>query len=251
MFLGRRKQASNPEAAPYYLDILEALRQPGCAFCRLSEASANRYLDAILWEMVNDLEVRAELNAARGYCSDHVRLLARAGAALGVAILSKDVLRTLLDVLAANPIEDADDSVVQGLLRAADRNAPSKVAAKVVAALEPQRPCPVCRHQQDRERELTTTLLAYLDGLGALAQAYHSSDGLCLPHFRQVLSQASSAKDARALIRVQQAVWQRLHGQLGEFIRKSDVRFREEGFGPEKDSWRRAIEAFGGRDRGS
>lgn len=249
MFVDRRKHASNPEAVPYYLDILEALRQPGCAFCRLSEVSANRYLDAILWEMVNDLEVRAELKAARGYCPEHVRLLARAGAALGVAILSKDVLRTLLDLLAANPIEEAGDSGVRTLLRGTDRSAPSKVTAKVVAALEPQRPCPVCRHQRDREQELAATLLAYLDEPGALAQAYQPSDGLCLPHFRQALSQASSPREAAALIRVQQAVWQRLHGELEEFIRKSDVRFRDEGFGPEKDSWRRAIEAFGGRGR--
>jgi hypothetical protein len=227
---------------PYYLDILQALGQSGCAFCRLLEASANRYLDAVLWEMVNDPELRAELNAARGYCPDHGWLLARTGAALGVAILSKDVIRTLLDVLAANPLESPP--------RVARRGEPSRVTAKVVAALEPQRPCPVCQHQRDRERELAVTLLAYLDEPEAMAQAYQASNGLCLPHFRQVLSQASSVKEARALIRAQEAVWQRLHGELGEFIRKSDVRFRGEGFGPESDSWRRALEALGGRDRG-
>jgi len=216
----------------------------------LSEASAGRYLDSVLWELVNDPVVRADLNAARGYCPNHARLLARAGAALGVAILSKDVLRTLLDALSSNLVEGAGDSVVQGLLRGTDRNGPSKVTARLVAALQPQRPCPVCLHQRDREREFANTLLAYLDQPGALGQAYQQSDGLCLPHFRQVLSQASVPREAKALVRVQRSVWERLHGELGEFIRKSDVRFRDEGFGPEKDSWRRAIEALGGSSRG-
>jgi hypothetical protein len=246
MPLNRWKRPANPEAVPYYLDLLEALGQPGCAFCRLSEASARRYFDAVLWEMVNDPQVRAELNAARGYCPQHNRLLERAGAALGVAILSKGVLRTLLDVLASTPIETAGDSVVQGLLRGVDRSGPSRVTAKLVAALEPQLTCPVCLHQRDRERELSSVLLAYLEDPGTLGAAYEISDGLCLGHFRQTLSQASSPREAQALVRLQRLVWDRLHGELEEFIRKNDVRFREEGFGPEKDSWRRALAALGG-----
>lgn len=244
--LARRKPAANPDAVPYYRDILEALGQSGCAFCRLSEASARRYLDAVLWEMVNDPEVRAELNASRGYCPNHARLLARVGASLGVAILSKDVIRTLLDVLNSNPLEDTGDSVFQGLLRGADRNGPSRATAGLVAALEPQRPCPVCLVQRDRERELARTLLAYLDEPGPLAQAYQQSDGLCLSHFQETLSQASSPEKARALVRLQQVIWEGLHGELAEFIRKSDARFRDEGFGDEKDSWRRALEIFCG-----
>jgi hypothetical protein len=228
------------------LDILEALGQPGCAFCRLSDASARRYLDAVLWEMVNDPEVRAELNAARGYCPNHGQLLARAGAALGVAILTRGVLSTLLDVLASSPVEPARDSVVQGRLRGTDRKGPFRGTAKLVEALEPQRPCPVCRVQWDRERELATTLLTYLDEPGDLGQAYERSAGLCLAHFRQTLCQASSPGEAQALVRVQRLVWERLDGELGEFIRKSDVRFREEGFGDEKDAWRRALEVLCG-----
>lgn len=246
MPLGRWKRAPKPETVSYYLDILKALGEPGCAFCRLSHASANRYLDAVLWELVNDPEVRAELNAARGYCPNHGQLLARAGAALGVAILSRGVLRTLLDVLASGPVEPARDSVVQGFLRGADRNGPSRVTAKLVEALEPQRLCPACLHQQERERELAITLLTYLDEPGDLSEAYQHSAGLCLAHFRQALCQASSPEEAKALVRVQRLVWERLDGELGEFIRKSDVRFREEGFGDEKDVWRRALEVLCG-----
>ena len=100
-------------AAPYYHEIREAFGQPGCPLCRLLARSADRYLDAVLWEQVNDIGVRSELNQARGYCPQHGWLLVRAGAALGVAILTRGVVKTLLDVLASNPIQDEADSVFQ------------------------------------------------------------------------------------------------------------------------------------------
>ena len=33
----------------------------------------------------------------------------------------------------------------------------------------------------------------------------------------------------------------KLRAELGEFIRKNDYRFIHEGFGAERDSWRRAV----------
>jgi hypothetical protein len=77
------------DAVPYYHEIREAFGQPGCPFCRLLARSADRYLDAVLWEQVNDTTVRSELNQARGYCPQHGWMLVRAGAALGVAILTR------------------------------------------------------------------------------------------------------------------------------------------------------------------
>jgi len=44
-------------------------------------------------------------------------------------------------------------------------------------------------------------------------------------------------------------LWERLAGQLGERIRKSDYRFRDEPWGQEGDAWRRAIPALVGARR--
>jgi hypothetical protein len=234
------------DAVPYYHDIREALGQPGCPFCRLLSRSADRYLDAVLWEMVNDSDVRAELNQARGYCQQHSWMLVRAGAALGVAILTRDVIKTLLGVLATNRIEDVRSPVLQGLRRSLDKGAVSRAPATLMAELSPQAPCPACAHSLSLEKDFVETLLAHLDGPGALAQAYRGSDGLCLPHFRQALAQAASSTDARTLIAAQQVVWEQLHAELSEFIRKKDYRFRDEPFGDEKDAWRRALESIAG-----
>jgi hypothetical protein len=234
------------EAVPYYPEIRDALGQPGCAFCRLLTVRADRYLDAVLWELVNDYGVRAELNEARGYCQQHGWLLVRKGAALGVAILMRDVVKTLLDVTAANPPDSKPESVLKAVRRSLDRDRVSSDTAPLVSQLSPQRLCPACQHVEATEKDCISTLLKHFDGPGGLSAAYRASDGLCLPHLRHVLVRAPSGKTTASLVSAQQEVWQQLHDELGEFIRKKDVRFRGETFGEERDSWRRALEAVSG-----
>lgn len=234
------------ESIPYYQDILEAFGRPGCPICRLLAASTERYLDSVLWELVNDPGVREELNQARGYCRQHGWLLVRAGAALGVAILMRDVVRTLLAEVAANPVEEVPESALQGLLRSLEREPDCKATVKLEDALAPQRPCPACVLEQDREGDYVKTTVTHLKGSKPLEDAYHASDGLCLAHFRSALAQASCKSEAETLVAAQLAVWQRLHDELGEFIRKNDHQFRGEAFGQEKDAWRRALEAISG-----
>jgi hypothetical protein len=235
------------DAVPHYRDICNAFKQPGCPLCRLLANEADRYLDAVLWELVNDPPSRSELNQARGYCREHGWLLVRHGAALAVAILTRDVLATVLGVLASHPLEDKPPSAWRDLLYGLDGDRLSRHTAKLSAELAPQRPCPACAHLSLLERDHVGTVSAHLDGPGVLAELYRSSDGLCLDHFRQALARAPSSAAAASLIAAQRDVWERLHAELGEFVRKADFRFREEPFGAERDAWRRALGIISGR----
>ncbi len=243
---GKKRRASKFDAVPYYRDIYDALGLPGCPFCRLLTSKADRYLDAVLWELVNDPGVRSELNQARGYCQQHGWLLVRKGSALGIAILTRDVVKTLLDVVASSPLDGKPESVLQSFRRSLDKDRLSPGTAPLVAELSPQDLCPACSHEQSTERDCNGTLLKHFEGPGALSELYRASDGLCLPHFRRVLARAPSGGTAESLVSAQQEVWQRLYADLGEFIRKKDVRFKDEPFGEERDSWRRALEAISG-----
>ena len=247
------------DGVPYYADMREAFGRSGCPLCRMLALDAERQLDAVLWEMVSDTRLRRELNQARGYCQQHGWMLVRPGAALGVAILMKGVTGTLLDVLAAHPVNDSSAPVRPGLLRrlgrlpglqnlldGPDQARGSGTTAELVAALSPQSPCPVCLRLQGREEEYVSTLLAHLVGAGALEEVYRASDGLCLSHFRKAVARAPSETHVRALVAGQRSVWERLHGELEEFIRKSDHRSRDEPFGAEKDAWIRALEGVSG-----
>jgi hypothetical protein len=237
---------SDLAAVPYYHDIRQALAQPGCAFCHLLAQSAERYLDGVLWEQVNDPEVRSELNLARGYCHEHGWLLVRAGASLGVAILTRGVIKALLDVADSTPVQPGPLPAMEGLRKRLRPGFSSTSAAGLLEALSPQSPCPACAIVRDREQKLADTLLAHLEAPGSLAEAFAGGDGLCLAHLRSCLKRSTSPARTNLLLTAQRQVWQRLYEELGEFIRKSDHRFRHETFGAEADAWRRALEVISG-----
>ena len=234
----------NIDAVAHYHDIREAFTQTGCPFCRLLTQAAGQHIDSLLWEMVNDPDIRYELNQARGYCHQHAWMLVRGGAALGVAILMHDVVKTLLDVLKSHQLDSESASVWTHLLNAFETD--QKPATRLIADLSPQTPCPICSGIQTIEEQYINTLLEHMSGPNSLSNVYQNSDGLCLPHFRRALTQAKPAKNLKALIEAQQAVWERLYADLGEFIRKNDYRYRREPFGTEADAWLRALESISG-----
>lgn len=242
----QRHLPDKPDRMAYYHDMVEAFGQPGCPLCRMLTRSADRYLGAVLWEMVLDPELRAELSESRGYCQQHGWMLVRVGAALGVAILTKSVIGTLLEQLESTSLDDSPDSVLDGLRQSLSRRHASRTTEPLVAAVAPQNPCPVCVYVQTLEEHYISTLLEHMDGPGELVEAYHNSDGLCLPHFLKCLADAPSRTAAKVLVDAQKAVWQGLYDELGEFIRKKDYQAKGEPFGAEKDSWLRALEAISG-----
>lgn len=243
--VAKRLLPEKQETSAYYHDLRQAFAQPGCPVCRLVADSADRYLDAVLWEMVLDRQTRADINEARGYCREHGWLLDRVGAALGTAILTRGVLKTLLDELGTSPAEDAPQSAIASLRKSLGKR-PAKAADRVLVALEPEQPCPACSHLSTVEQHVIGTMLMHFDGAEGLSEAFEASDGLCQAHFRACLAHASSPEGIRRLIAVQKAIWQRLHDELGEFIRKKDFKHKGEVFGPEKDSWLRALAAISG-----
>lgn len=234
------------ERIPYYHDLLEAFAEPGCALCRLLAVSADKLVDSILYEGVNDPPTREKLNAARGYCPLHAQLLIRAGAALGVTIMMDGILKVLLRTVTANPVEQAGSSRTRRLLQRANSNISHTAVQKLVEDLSPQAECPVCVNEAEMLDHYGRTLRQYLSPDNELYQAYMHSDGLCLNHFRYVVGGALPGPALSALVSAQQTIWQRLHEQSEEFIRKNDHRFRGEPFGVEEDVWRRSLAAVSG-----
>ncbi|MCL4266359.1 MAG: hypothetical protein KJ069_24350 [Anaerolineae bacterium] len=231
---------------PYYHDLLEAFAEPGCALCRLLAVSADKLVDSILYEGVNDVPTREQLNAARGYCQPHAQLLIRAGSALGATIMMDGVLKVLLRALAANPVEQVGASRARSLLRRANVNVSHTAVQKLVAELSPQAECPVCVNEAEMLGHYGRTLHQHLAPDNELFTTYAGSDGLCLAHFRAVLMTGLPGPALAALVMAQQTVWQRLHEQSEEFIRKNDHRFRGEPFGVEEDVWQRSLTAVSG-----
>jgi hypothetical protein len=170
----------------------------------------------------------------------------RAGRSLGVAILLRDVLRRTRADLERATFRAPALLSVRRVQEALDARQPSAATAELVARLEPQAPCPACVWAEKMEDIYVEGLLKHLLGEGGLLAAYESSDGLCLPHLRQALARVRDERACEALVAAQRAIWERLVGDLSEFIRKNDHRFHDEPWGEERDAWLRAVAALAG-----
>ena len=215
-----------------YFDLLDACAETGCPVCRLSLKSVQRYLDNVMYEYVSDPGMRADLRAARGYCNDHGWWLTRIhGHSLGIAITYHDVVNALLDAMESIP---------------AGRSARQR-AQELLKRLRPAAECPACAHRRTMEDLALGALLRHVEDEG-LTAALVRSDGLCLPHFLRALELVRDNNALARLVDLQRRTMGELHADLAEFMRKSDHRFRDEGFGKEGDSWLRAVGIVCGRE---
>ncbi len=230
-----------------YFDVKEALNESGCPVCRLEAHTADTAIDSLLWESVNDVPTRHQLNAARGYCHLHAEKMVRNGAALGVSILMRDVVHTVAEILSTGTFQASPGLAMRQKLPVLNhRNSPATAA--LVKALSPQTECPICVIQHAAGIRYLRTLVEFFIGVDALSEDYRHSDGLCLPHFRQALRFVTAAATFDALADAQWHIWQQLTDQLDEFIRKNDHRFQHEKMGRESDAWQRALKTVSGNE---
>ena len=229
-----------------FYDLHDALEQADCPVCRLTAVAAERYLKSLLWEHVNDPGVRDQVRRAQGFCREHAWALARPGAWLGVAILMRDVLQSVLSTMDTAHFRALPSLSLRRAQEYLDPAQPSAATADLVRRLRAGAKCPACIQVERMEAIYVETLVKNLLGQHGLLAAYESSDGLCLPHFRQALVRVRDEAVFDALVRAQRHVWQRITGHLTEAIRKSDYRFRDEPWADARGAWLRGIAALSG-----
>jgi hypothetical protein len=227
-------------------DLLEAMSQAACPLCVLLERTERKAVDLFLYDQVNDISRRNALRASRGLCFQHTSMLAEGRSALGVAIISRDILRTMTAELEAGSSRPerrgADEKDSQPFAFLA--SFAGKGGAKLAGRIEPQSGCPMCAERPRIEAPLFIGLLHNLRD-AAFGAAFDASAGLCRVHLAGAL-RAADAAGARGLAERQAAIWRRLEADLDEFIRKHDYRFQGEAFEVERDVWRRALQATSG-----
>ena len=193
-----------------YHELLDALQADGCAVCRLARLASDRYINALLYEGVVDVDLRQKLRDARGLCYDHAwRMVKRRGSVLGTAIVYRDVINTL-----TKGLESPERRALWG---------GSDTVAKRLAATAP---CPACHLEAEAARRTIKTLLKHIQE-PAIAETYVVAGGLCLPHLTAALTSANAAAAAR-LADWQAIAHRRLRDELDELIRKHDYRFQGE-----------------------
>lgn len=196
-------------------DLVDALGRPGCAICRLSTRRADRFLGSYIYEHVNDVDLRATIREARGFCEVHAGHFLEKLDALAVAITYRDILNTLVKELEGTEAIGHDGSTgvrarLRGLARAGSRS--------------PRTParCPVCEAERAAAGRALDVLTQHGD---QIADALAEGDPFCLPHAREALRRRPGFGELRAR---QERGWSALRDRLLEFIRKSDHNYRWE-----------------------
>jgi len=212
----------------------------GCPICRLIYKATDRYLDGLLYEAVLDPDVRAKTKRSRGFCAQHVAMLRRKpGRALGIALIYRDIVRTIAENADHSRYVEEKAPLLQRLLgRGRGKRA-------TVEGLQGDWPCPACAIGDRAETMYIELLLAHLDD-EKLYTAYSKGEGLCLAHFVQALEDAPDRVALRRLVEPQVARYGLMLDDLDEFIRKRDHRFSGEKYDQEGDVWLRALNAIVG-----
>jgi hypothetical protein len=226
-----------------YFDLVETFPKPGCAVCNLVLRDVDHFLDSLLYERVNEPDSHRAFRARRGLCNEHAwQLIRYKGGALGIAILYNATLDEVLKVVEQVPM--AMPTAPSGIGRFLNSSTDS-AGLSLAERLEPTLPCPACELRNGSERGYVRVLSEYIEDT-RLQEAYRASDGLCLPHFRQVLRLLKTAERFRLLVSVQSAIWRKLKADLNEFMEKNDHRRAHEAMGAEGDSWQRAARRMAG-----
>ena len=232
-----------PSSTAY--DLLQACRKPGCPVCRVEQGAVERYISSLFYESVNDVQVRERLRASLGFCREHARLAVEKslGNALGFAIIYQDMINHILKQL-GNEIVPPNTRRWSTLLKRIPEKV-SETVQRVLYAFTPQKHCMVC---QQRDRTLHLIISSLMDSLHEpeMREALQTSDGLCNPHLKKAFEAVTDPDVCEVLLTIHREKLESLRGELAEFIRKNDYRFKDEGIGAEGDAWRRAMNKLTG-----
>lgn len=201
-------------SSPVYA-LQEALQKSGCPVCRLCHDAAAHYVDSVLYEYVNDPDVRAEWVAAGGLCRRHAETCRRSHNALGVAILFESLVRDALQ-----GIDGPAATTV--LLRSRIAGWFSKPGPDGATPA-----CLACAKELEIERESIDALLSGLRD-EVLQDVFAASSGLCMAHFHRAREACHSDAISQAVANCQREALTRLVSRLDIFIEKQDYQRSDE-----------------------
>ena len=216
-----------PDAQTIY-EFRLACHKPGCPICTLIQRAGARYIEGTFNESMLDPGIRQKLMDSLGFCFEHTwqSINLKMSDALGHAILYQDLIKFVINKVQENE---------------------KKAGSHLASALDAVAACPACRIEQiTLERVLETMAVALRDP--DFVAEYKLSNGLCIPHLKQILPVLDGKRQA-AVLGHQRARMETLKDELAEFIRKCDYRFRDEVIGKEGDSYKRAADMITGKHR--
>lgn len=229
-----------------YHELIAAMAHPGCPVCQMVDRAVRQYVDMFFYENITNVERRAEIRAARGYCSVHGALLAGRSHMLGTAIIQHDVINDVLRELDRALPPTAPDAPARASqpLKAL---AAMPLRSALHSAVKPKRMCPLCKYERDQEAMLLRLLINEIHD-PAMHGAFERSSGLCLPHVQAMLQLRDVKRsEVRRVMQIERDILHRLKAELEQFLEKSNGSYAYEAMGAEADAPLRAVKIVSGR----
>jgi hypothetical protein len=209
---------------------------PGCPVCAGRARATDLYVEGWLWESVNDVASRSELDASRGLCPSHVDALVAtdrrgSGSMVGSAILLDAMLRVRREELAR--------------IGSGGRRRRARTGALAKAAASPE--CPVCEHALSAEAAAVDGFLAHVD-----EPAWTSALGdapFCLGHLVGLMRAARASAGWEAVEVAQLARVTEMHEGLCRFLQHSSYDTRHLRTPEEVASIEEVVHLLGSRTR--
>jgi len=226
---------------PFYTDLLDAFKQPGCPVCRLERSAIDSYLDILFQSNLNDIEVRQCLRESLGLCREHSwqMLNSKFGDDLTFSLIYHDILQSAIYGLQSVEKPPQPPRRIHSMLERFKHN-PTQKYKTAVLPLTPQKCCPACE-QRDRTAQLAVEILGISLENEIMSNALTSSDGLCLPHLRLAFVQIQEAMACQILLAISNKKLESLRRELVEIIRENENQSTKKGFKEMKSTCARII----------
>jgi len=188
-------------------EFIEACGLEGCPVCRLAVRTSDRYFDILAYENTNDIDVRNELRASRGFCNRHAWQYAEHHDSLGAAIVYRDVLRSLLRDMPDTHGERPFHGIRKAVQRWLDPDG-SRAHTQLLHHLAPHGRCIACRREETTCNDVID-VLSHRVQEPSMASAFADSAGLCQRHLAVALPRVRRPDARVALLAAQQKAWLR------------------------------------------
>lgn len=216
-------------------DVVAALRERGCALCRVLSEAEVRAMDSFIDESGQLAEARNNFCDRGGFCREHAWLFHRRAA---LALTGVPVAK-MYEALLRQDISRLEQLELDLATNARHRRAPSRLLDRGV--------CEACERTHSRLEAKARGLVAALEE-PQIQCVYRESDGLCVQHLEFVGAEALPSHTAVAafLIGDLRRRLERLEQRLARYDRTRDYRFAAERTEADADAWTDVVRSYVG-----
>jgi hypothetical protein len=224
-----------------FMNLKEAFHQQCCPLCAIDYEFEKKCLNNLVYENVNDLQTRSEINRSLGFCARHFHLLyliehEELRDHLGTSI----ILENIMEIIKNNM--DACLVPLSWVERIKRGGGSDPLRSKMRSLLVPESECCLCEQLKECDVLYIQTIIENFRDEEITAMM-ERSPGLCLHHLQAAISCYNG--DTRLLYNFLK--WHidkvaEIKHDLGEYGRKHSYEFASEPKGKEQNSVENAIE---------